>query len=329
MKEKLMRNMGYLIAILDVALYMLLSWVSIEGLRVNIIEIIVNGAMLFVGSIIANEALMKQGILNGRNSEEYKDTLKAHITEKNKIYPKLNNLQMWLDADYLKLLKMGRSVYTNSAGYDYEKVFMADGKINTDFFVEKPIKNGKWKLWEKLFSPEWKLYREKIKFIKKAKKYKITHLKVSDLLDVEADKDPNNFGETEKQYTSKRSSLNVVSKLVFSIMLQSVSLVFFGFNMQALLTQLLNIFFVLIFALFSMFSAYSFMVKTHRETVIKKINKMEEFDNTNESLIKELNKKEVQKNADDTKVSICTKSNMVQEIHGQSTTGQENNICSN
>lgn len=339
MKEKLMKNMGYLIVLLDIAIYFIMSYVFVDRFQVDILAIIVNGSLLFVGAITATIAMMKQGILIGRDSDKYKETLTAHLTQKKKIYPKLNKLQGWLDYNYLDLLKIGRSMYVNSAGYDYTEVFNADGKRNNAFKLPRPqaVKYTKWyqkallpfyKLFRWIFSDDWKVYREKKAYIKKARHYKITRLTVSDLMNINADKDPNNFGITEAQYQKRESGMSVASRLVFSVLLQSISFGFYGFNIQTFLTQLLSIVLILLSAFFSMFNSYSFMVKTHRETIIKKINKLEEFDNVEKSVFDEIaEKKEEQVNdTTHTEIPVCTESSVVEEIHGQSITGQEDDI---
>lgn len=293
MKEKLMKSMGFFIVLLDIAIYFIMSYVFVDSFQVNILAIAVNGSLLFVGAIVATTAMMKQGLLLGKDNEKYKETLEAHLREKEKILPKIYKLQAWLDNDYLELLKIGRSVYINSAGYSYNEVFTSDGKFNNDFKIKKPMKIGinRWysaitapfdRLIYWLFSDDWKLYREKKAFIHKAKSYKVTKLMVSDLLNVNASRDPNNFGITESQYTKKQSGMSIASRLLFSVLLQSISFGFYGFNIATFLTQLLNVVLILLSAFFAMFNAYSFMVKTHRETIIKKINKLEEFDNTSD-----------------------------------------------
>ncbi len=289
MREKLMKNMGYLIVLIDIGIYFILSYVYVEKFQVNILATIVNSTMLFIGAIIATTAMMKQGILIGRDSQKYKETLTAHITQKQKIFSKLSLLQGWLDSDYLKLLRIGRSVYINSAGYDYYNLFSEDGKFIHSFKVEKPKPKEclKWqiillpffKLCRWLFSDDWRLYRERKKFIRKAKHYKITRLTVSDLINVEADRDPNNFGITENQYQKRTAGRAAASRFIFSILLQSVAFGFYGFNIETFLIQMLSVTMIVLTSLFEMFNAYSFMVKTHRDTIIKKINKMEEFEN--------------------------------------------------
>jgi len=309
MKERLMKNMGYLIVLVDIGIYFILSYVFVENFQLNILSVLVNGALLFVGAIIATTAMMKQGILVGRDTERYKETLTAHLTQKKKIYPKLNNLQGWLDYNYLELLKIGRSVYVNSAGFDYVELFNEDGKLNNDFKLKKPEakKYTKWyqkallpffKLCRWIFSDDWHIYREKKRFIRKAKKYKITRLTVSDLMNVNASSDPNNFGITENQYQKRQSGLAIASRLLFSVMLQSVSFGFYGFNITTFLVQMLSVVMIVLSALFSMFNSYSFMVKTHRETIIKKINKMEEFDNVDKRIIDQIEKDKEEQNND-------------------------------
>lgn len=343
MKEKLMKNMGYLIVLLDVAIYFILSYVFVDKFQVDILAIVVNGTLLFVGTITATTAMMKQGILIGRDSDKYKETLTAHINQKKKVYSKLNKLQGWLDYNYLDLLKIGRSTYVNSAGYDYNEVFTENGKRVGDFRIEKPkpVKYTKWhqkallpfyKLFRWLFSDDWKVYREKKRFIRKARRYKITRLTVSDLMNINADKDPNNFGISEIQYQKRESGMSIASRLVFSVLLQSISFGFYGFNIETFLVQMLSVVMILLSAFFAMFNAYSFMVKTHRETIIKKINKLEEFDNVEKLVFEKIEEKKKEEATDDnthTEVSVCTKGDLVEEIHEHSDTGQENSVCSN
>lgn len=292
MKEKkFIKFLGYPIVIVDIAIYFILSYVFVDGFQNNILTILVNGALLFIGAMIATTAMMNQGLLSGGETEKYKSTLEAHLKQKQKIYSKLNKLQPWLDYNYQELLKIGRSVYISSAGYDYDKVYTASGKFISSFKVDKPKPLEITKKWQKPFKPllklnrwvwsdDWKLYREQKRYIKKAKRYKISRLTVSDLMNIDAGKDPNNFGITEKQYIAKETGGSALSRLVFSCFLPCISWGFVGFNMQTFLTQLVNIGLILMTALFSMFCAFSFKVKTHRNTIIKKINKMEEFDNS-------------------------------------------------
>lgn len=341
MKEKLIKNMGYFIVLVDIGIYFILSYVFVKDFQLNILSVLVNGALLFVGAIIATTAMMKQGILVGRDTERYKETLTAHLTQKKKIYPKLNNLQGWLDYNYLELLKIGRSVYVNSAGFNYNELFNEDGKLNNDFKLKKPEakKYTKWyqkvllpffKLCRWLFSDDWHIYREKKRFIKKAKRYKITRLTVSDLMNINASSDPNNFGITENQYQKRQSGLDIVSRLFFSIMLQSVSFGFYGFNITTFLVQMLCVVMIVLSALFSMFNSYSFMVKTHRETIIKKINKMEEFDNVDNSIINQIERnREVYKNDLCAEKPVREACDMVEAVYRQDNTGQANDLCSN
>ena len=345
MREKFVKNLGYLIVLIDICMYFILSYVFVDKVQVNIFPILINGMLLFVGTTIATNAMMKQGILIGRDTEKYKETLMSHLIQKQKIYPKLNKLQAWLDNDYAKLIKIGRSVYVNSAGYNYEQVFTEKGKVITSFRVERPepiiftkkqffLIKPFLKLFRRLFSDDWKVYKDKKKHIKSAKKYRITRLIVSDLINVEADKDPNNFGKTESQYQKTQSRLDTSSKLVFSILLQSVSFGYNSFNITTFLTQMLNVVIIVLTSLFSMFNAYSFMIKTHRETIIKKINKMEEFDSSGYEQTKELEEKnkidkEKQENGIHTEISVCTESPMVEAVDGHNGTGQTDDLCGN
>lgn len=353
MKEKLTKNMGYLIVLLDIGIYFILSYVFVRDFQKNILAMIVNSSLLFIGAIIATTTLMKQGILRGRDNEKYKETLTAHINQKNIIYPKIKHLQPWLDQDYYKLMEIGRTIYVNSAGFNYKDLFSPNGKIKTGIKVDKPksVLYTKWyqkatawirHLFGWIFSEDWKIYRQKKAFIRKAKRYKITRQTVSYLLNIDEDKDPNNFGITEGQYTKKQSGLAIISRLIFSVLLQSISFGFYGFNIETFLIQMVNIVLIIMSALFSMYNAYFFMVKTHRETIIKKINKLEEFDHTSVIEIEqkrieieeECRKENEEKESDaDVKIhskeSLPTQGTMVEEIPRECEFGQENNLCSN
>lgn len=338
MKERLIKNMGYFIVLLDIAIYFILSYVFVDNFQVNILSVIVNSALLFVGALIATTAMMKQGILRGRDNQKYKETLEAHLKQKNLIYPKLKGLQSWLDSNYLQLLKIGRSVYVNSAGYNYSEIFDDNGKRVADFKVKKPDakKYTKWyqkpfipllKLFRWMFSDDWKIYRERKVLIWKARWYKVTRLTVSDLININANKDPNDFGTTEAQYQKRQSGITVASRLIFSVLLQSISFGFYGFNITTFLVQMLTVVLILLSAFFAMFNAYSFMVKTHRETIIQKINKMEEYDHAKPEELEETKQKETERDAIHTEIPILAKSNVVEEIHEQSECREENNIC--
>lgn len=342
MKEKLMKNMGYLIVLLDVAIYFILSYVLIDGFQQNLLTVFVNGALLFIGAMIATTSMMNQGLLNGGESEKYKDTLKIHLQQKQKIYNKLSKLQDWLNKDHAKLMKIGRSIFINSAGYDYYEVFTETGKFIQDFKIEKPTEitfKKKWwapikwilKLNRWISSDDWHIYREKNKFIKRAKKYSVTQLTVSDLMNVDAGKDPNYFGLTEKQYVAQQTGMNTISRLIFSCLLPTISFSFLGFSLGTFIIQLINIVLILMTAFFAMFCAYSFKVRTHRTTIIKKINKLEEFDNadlTEFELKKEVVKEEKLNELCST-ISKYAEGNMVEEIHGNSESGEENDLPGN
>ncbi len=319
MKEKFIKNMGYLIVLLDVVIYFILSYVNVDGLQDNLFSVFVNGILLFVGAIIATSSMTTQGLLNGGDTEKYKETVKAFIKENEKIAPKIKYLQAWLDQDYYRLLKIGRGPYLNSIGFEYNDVFTDKGKLKSDFKIKKPLPVTKYKIRHFLFSDEWKRYREQKRLLRVAKRYKVTRLKVMDVTTIDSTKDPNDFGDSEKKYISKKSGINILSRLIFSCLLPTIMWGYLGFNVQTFITQIINIALILISALWSMYCAYSFKVKTHRNNIIKKINKLEEFYNSNvEELKNDICKQE----------SVPAKSNLVEEIHRECESKQENNLCS-
>ena len=331
MKDFFTKNMGYLISILVVLFYFALSYFGVDGWRTNATQVLTEGVLLYMSSVIVNNALLKQGIQNGKNSKDYKDTLTAHLTQKQKVLPKIKYLQPWFDKDYYKLLKIGRSVYINSAGFDYEELFDEKGKIKPDFKVDKPELKGKW--WKKpfafLFGSEMKIYRERKRYVNQAKRYKITRLTISSVLSIDSSKDPNDWGLTVSEYEKRQSGMNTLTKLLFSFFMPSISFVFYGFSFESLASQLIGISLSLISSLFTMYSAYVFVVRTHRNSIQNIINKLEEFDNANlEELKEELENKEKETDVTVyTEEPLSTQSSVVEEICGNSNPGEENDLC--
>ena len=235
MKDFFTKNMGYLISILVVLFYFALSYFGVDGWRSNATQVLTEGVLLYMSSVIVNNALLKQGIQNGKNSKDYKDTLTAHLTQKQKVLPKIKYLQPWFDKDYYKLLKIGRSVYINSTGFDYEELFDEKGKIKPEFKVDKPVLKGKW--WKKpftfLFGSEMRIYRERKRFVNQAKRYKITRLTISSVLSIDSSKDPNDWGLTVSEYEKRQSGMNTLTKLLFSFFMPSISFVFYGFSFES------------------------------------------------------------------------------------------------
>lgn len=339
--KKIMKFLGYPIVILDVIIYFVLSYVFVDGFQNNIIANLVNGALLFIGAMIATSAMLHQGLLSGGETRKFQETLEAHIKQKQKIYSKLSKLQHWLDHNYQDLLEIGRSVYINSAGYEYNEVFTSNGKFISGFKIPKPkpLEYKKWyqkivipflKLSRWMFSDDWNVYRERKRNIRRARRYRISRLTVSDLMNIDADKDPNNFGITEKQYISKQMGSSVITRLMFSCFLPCISWGFIGFNITTFITQMVNIVLILLTALFSMFCAYFFKVKTQRNSIIKKINKMEEFDNTPLNILEKLIVTDKEEDHEvHAKVPILTPCNVVEEIHEQCEHREEDSVCDN
>lgn len=336
MKHIFQKSMGYIVAGMCVLMYFVFSYLIVSDWSINSAKTIMEGLLIFASSVMVYSSLTKQGILNGRSEPKYIETQETHLKAKQKILPKIKYLQSWLDKDYRTLMKVGRTVFTDSAGYDYSEVFTEDGKFVDGFKVEKPKfepfpSKTKFKLlrrmWRFIFSEEWKLYREKKRYIQKVRHYKITRLTVSKVVNIDADEDPNNFGISEKVYLKKQMGSNIVSRLIFSFMIPSVSFAFNGFNIETFLVQLLSVMLIVISSLVSMFSAYFFIVRTHRGSIIKMINKIEEFDNADLTEFK--NDKEKEDERIHSEKSVCTESPMVEEIRTEPQSGEDGDVCSN
>lgn len=326
MRDKIMKNMGLIITVPTLALYVLLSYVFIDSFQINILQIVVNGAILLVGAVIVNTALTHQGIILGGENANYQATQSAYLKEKDKVYPYLKDLQTFLDADYLLLLEKARTNYTYMAGYSYLEIFTEDGKYRNEFVVPKPEKKGLFKH----FSEEWKNYRNKLKAITKARKYKITRLTTFMLLNAEENdaKDPNNYGITKASYIKKNSINSLVSRIVGAILLQSISFGFTGFSLQSFLVQLVNIFLILCSGAYSMYKAYYFVVDKHRQTILFKINKLEEFYNIAVTGVLANTSEQKEEENVCTEISTNAESDMVEAVYDGECNRQDGSIQS-
>ena len=148
-------------------------------------------------------------------------------------------------------------------------------------------------------------------------------------MNINADKDPNDFGITETQYMKRQSGVAFLTRMFFSFLFPCFSFGFYGFDLNNFFVQLLNIVLILFSSMFSLFSAYVFKIRTHRASIIKKINKLEEFDNADLSAFIKPNKEGEKDGTIHTEESLSAKGPLVEEICGNSNPGQENNICSN
>ncbi len=331
MKEKFTRNMGYIIVLFVVAIYFVISYLFVEGFNENPIVSIIDGVLISIGTIISTMSMTSQGIINGRYSDKYQETLKSHILQKQKIINKLSKLQGWLDYDYANLTKIGKTTFVASAGFEYDEVFGENGKVLNNFKLPKPkpldrvpldlsnkkIKCFNWliRFWYKLSGmflklnyrisgEEWKWYREQKRYIRKAKQYKITRLTVSDVMNINAKKDPNDFGHDESHYMKKKTGTTILTRLFVSFGLPFIAFAYHDFNMQFFLQQLMIILIMLVSAMMSMFFAYIYMITTNRDGVIKKVNKLEEFEHSD---IFNLTKKEevkIKNNLDEEQIKI-------------------------
>ena len=325
MKDKIMKNMGLIITVPTLALYVLLSYVFIDSFQINILQIVVNGAILLVGAVIVNTALMHQGIILGEENKNYQATQFAYLKEKDKVFPYLNTLQRYLDDEYEKMLKKARANYLFMAGYDYLDVFSEDGKYNANFVIEKPRVQGMFKI----FTEEWRSYKNKKRLVMKARKYKLTRLTTFQLLNSEENEsnDPNKFGITKAGYLKRNSVTNIVTRIVGAILLQSISFGFTGFNLKSLLVQLINIVLILCSGAYSMYKAYYFVIDKHRQTILLKMNKLEEFYNI---AITERMERQENKEGEDvcTEIPTDAKSDMVETVRSGEYTRQDDSVQS-
>lgn len=318
MKERFTRNMGYVIVLFVIAIYFVISYLFVEGFNENPIVSIIDGVLISIGTIVSTTSMTNQGIINGRYSEKYQDTLKSHVLQKQKIINKLSKLQSWLDYDYANLTKIGKTTFVSSAGFEYDEVFGENGKVLNSFKLPKPkpleLKTKKekffglfYKIHYKFFGEEWKWYREQKRYIRKAKQYKVTRLTVSDVMNINAKKDPNDFGHDESHYMKKKTGTTILTRLFISFGLPFIAFAYHDFNLQFFLQQLIIILMMLVSAMMSMFFAYIYMITANRDGVIKKVNKLEEYEHSD---IFNLTKKEevqIKNNLDEEQIKINNK----------------------
>ena len=125
------------------------------------------------------------------------------------------------------------------------------------------------------------------------------------------------------QYEKRQAGANAVTKVFFAVFIPPISFIFYGFSFESLVTQLIGISLSLIASLFTMFSAFVFVVRNHRSSIQMIINKLEEFENADLSEFKD------KENNDEricSEKSLCEQSNVVEEIQQQPINGEADSL---
>lgn len=282
-KDFLKQNAGYIIIFLASCVYIISGLITISETGKSITSIIVDGALAFLFGFFISRIFDLQGMMNGDRDERVKKTYKLHDDIVTRISPYIDKLDDWCEWKNKEALKVGRIRILSRGGLKYEDYFDENGVAkHYDIDKSKLVHDGKFK--DKAEKVKFNLEREnekrKYAAYKKACGLKITLL-TSNILTSEGGRedDPFNFGLTKRQYETKASIKDSISKICIAIItgLYSVRLIE-SFSWAFLIWTGVQVLLFLVIGVIKLYQSYMFVTDDFRSRIIKKIDKLSQFE---------------------------------------------------
>lgn len=266
-------NIGFVITVIVCTAYVALSLFTIDRTGKTVGEILLDGALFLLLSLVVDIMLTMQGTLLGGRNETLLATRQTHGEIVERITPYINQLDKWCDKRNEEALKANRTRYLASHGLKYSEYY--DDEANFLGYNEDK---------EKLKSPrrsfEYKTEKARLKAVKKSLKLEITPLTTNSLTggDSKAD-DPYAFSPTRQEYLKKKSGQAPVIKIVFAIVvgLYSAKLLE-DINYGEVIWAAFQVAYAFVLGIIDMYKAMIFMTDDFRNGIIQKINILEKFE---------------------------------------------------
>lgn len=282
-KKFFSQNIGYFMIFLASCIYIVSGLIIINETGKSVASVIVDGALAFFFGFFINRVFDLQGMMNGDRDERVKRTYKLHDDIVLKITPYIDKLDAWCEKKNKEAMKVARTRILSKAGLKYENCFDENGvakEYTTD--SKKLVHEGEFK--DKAEKLKFKLERaaEKAKFAayKKACKLKLTLL-TTNMLTSEGGKegDPFNFGMTKRQYETKTAVTDSFAKIGIAIIsgVYGVKLIE-AFSWYYLIWTTLQVVLFLVIGVIKLYQSYMFVTDDFRSRIIKKIDKLSQFE---------------------------------------------------
>jgi hypothetical protein len=296
-KEVLSNFFGYLIVAFTCALYVLTTIFVLNPTGKTLGQIIGDGLLAFGIGITINRLMSMQGILNGMRTKVVGDTMVLFGKTVDKVSGVINKLDEWCYKKNLDTYKCQRTKILARAGLKYDDCFFEDGTAKPFVYTlqehsytvdEERLKNPLTRKAEKLRikiasknrSNAQKDAKFKNKCYLKAVRLKLTDLYASDLTSEGGKQgDPNYLGLTINEYLTVDSLKSIISKVLLAIAIGIYGIeLISNFSWMNLIWRSFQIFIFLAFGLVKLRKSYMFVTNEYRGRIIKKIDRLEEFE---------------------------------------------------
>lgn len=273
-KAVLKNSVGYIISTLLTAGYIALSILEIDRTGKSVGEIIGSGFAFYIYQIVLTTVFRAQGLANGRESEQYKNTVRLHGQKVESISDDMDMLPYWCDEKNRKNYEQQRKKILGRAALKYADYFDKNGDVITLYEVDADKMSLKWK---NRFNRRQE--KNKLKAFNKAVNLKLTELDASSITSADkAKEDKYALPDSEKEFMGKHSVVDIVFKALPAI-------VFGLYGAKELATFSWAVFAWTVFqalvgfasAIPQMFTAKSYIVNDVRTGVVKKITWVDDF----------------------------------------------------
>jgi len=254
-------------------------------------QIVSDGVTAMLLGVAIARLLSFQGILKGKQTEEYIRTSMLHESAVNAIVPFIGRLDAWCERKTAEMLRLLRTRILLAGGLDYEDCFDADGSARGYLGQEipselLPLENVKTKAAKLLEARKrkqrrrWeKEERTRLRCYKRAERASITPL-VSGVLTgsyVKTD-DPFNFGKSVTEYEASNTKNGAIVRIVTACLFgyYGVELIR-NFTWEDLLYRLLQVAIALAFGVIQQYRSFFYITEERRGHIIKKVDYLQMF----------------------------------------------------
>jgi len=271
-----LNNLGFILVTVVVVVYLFRGLILLDETGKNAQQILIDSAIAWVVGFTIGRMLELQGFLSGDKAENVKRTKELHAQTTISVSKDIEVLDKWCEEQTALALKVARTQILSDAGLKYHTYFTDDGEI-IDEALEIPVSENKIKEERN---------KAKRKAIHKAVACKITPLTTNSLTTSYQTKkhDPYNFGKTKAEYSRKSTIYAAIQKIILG-----VSFGYYGvkliedFSWGLLIYTGIQTAIFLVIGGIALLKAYIFVTEEQREAMIKKINNLEKFRNTDKS----------------------------------------------
>lgn len=239
----------------------------------TVLEIILDGALLYVFGLFINRLCELQGLLMGERDEKVISTNKLHAETVEKVNSYIDKLDSWCELKNKDALKTARITILSKAGLKYNSCFDEYGNAK-EFIIDES------KLKSKIIEVR-RQEKRRIACFRNACNVKLTKLASCTLTSNHGKpQDPYDFGRTKKQYMNKSTLTDAISKVGVAVIggLYAVDLIK-NFSWGNLIWQTVQVFLVLLMGGIKLYQAYIFVKDEQRGGTVSKIDNLMKFFN--------------------------------------------------